>query len=102
MKKYTIVVTYKSQQIKKMCCAKNVKDAAELLGVNTYFINKYGYKTKIDTSFDGIISSFDSGLLWEKEKSLINVEMPLERMKSLIDWHKDPENKKFRESIGID
>jgi hypothetical protein len=89
MKKYTISTMYRGQQITKMVCAKNTKEAASLLGVNTYTFNKYGFKNKIEKPFEGVIAYFDSGMLWREEKSLIRVEMPLERMIAIIDSHKD-------------
>jgi hypothetical protein len=92
MKKYTISIMYKQQQITKMVCAKNTKDAANLLGVNTYYINKYAFKNKIDKPFIGVIAYFDSGMLWNKEKNLIGIEMPLESLKAIIDTHKDKQN----------
>jgi hypothetical protein len=101
MKKYTISVMYRGQQITKMVCAKNVNEASELLGVNTYFINRYGYKNKIDSPFNGVVAYFDSGNLWRKEKSLIRVEMPLERLIAIIDSHQDKSYAKFKKQIGI-
>ena len=101
MKKYTISTMYRGQQITKMVCAKNAKIAADLLGVNTYFINKYGFKNEIETPFDGVIAYFDSGLLFREEKSLIRVEMPLERLIAIIDSHKDKSYAQFKKEIGI-
>jgi len=101
MKKYTISAMYRGQQITKMVCAKNVKEASELLGVNTYFINKYGYKNKIDIPFNGVVACFDSGMLYTKEKSLIGVKMPLERLIAIIDSHQDKSYAKFKKQIGI-
>lgn len=88
MKIYTISVLYKGQQITKMACAKNVKEAANILEVNTYFINTYGFKNKIENPFSGVIAYFDSGLLWRHEKDLIEVKMPLDELKALIDKYK--------------
>ena len=99
MKKYTISVIHRGQQITKMVCAKNTKEASILLGVNTYFINKYGFKNKIETPFDGVIAYFDSGMLWEKEKSLIRVKMPLEKLTAIIDTYKDKEYADFKKQI---
>ena len=87
---------YRGQQITKMVCAKNTKEAAELLGVNTYFINKYGFKNKVETPFDGVIAYFDSGMLWREEKSLIRVEMPLERLMAIIDSYQDKAYQEFK------
>lgn len=101
MKKYTISTIYRGQQITKMVCAKNTKEAANLLGVNTYTINKYGFKYKIEKPFDGVIAYFDSGMLWREEKSLIRVEMPLERMIAIIDSHKDKSYQEFKKQMGI-
>ena len=101
MKKYTISVMYRGQQITKMVCAKNTKEAAELLGVNTYFINKYGFKNKVETPFDGVIAYFDSGMLWREEKSLIRVEMPLERLMAIIDSYQNKAYQEFKKQMGI-
>jgi hypothetical protein len=101
MKKYTISVMHRGQQITKMVCAKNTKEAANLLGVNTYFINKYGFKNKIETPFDGVIAYFDSGVLWREEKSLISVEMPLERLIAIIDSYQDKAYTQFKTQMGI-
>jgi hypothetical protein len=101
MKKYTISVMHRGQQITKMVCAKNTKEAANLLGVNTYFINKYGFKNKIETPFDGVIAYFDSGVLWREEKSLIRVEMPLERLIAIIDSYQDKAYAQFKTQMGI-
>jgi hypothetical protein len=89
MKKYTISVIYRGQQITKMVCAKNAKIAANILGVNPYHINKYGFKNKIETPFDGVIAYYDSGMLWRERKDLIRVEMPLERLIDIIDSYQD-------------
>lgn len=80
---------HRGQQITKMVCAKNTKDAANLLGVNAYFINKYGFKNKVEKPFEGVVAYFDSGMLWREEKSLIRVEMPLERLIAIIDSYQD-------------
>jgi hypothetical protein len=101
MKKYTISVMHRGQQITKMVCAKNTKEAANLLGVNAYFINKYGFKNKIETPFDGVIAYFDSGMLWREEKSLIRVEMPLERLIAIIDSYQDKSYAQFKTQMGI-
>ena len=101
MKKYTISVMHRGQQITKMVCAKNTKEAANLLGVNTYFVNKYGFKNKIETPFDGVIAYFDSGMLWREEKSLIRVEMPLERLIAIIDSYQDKSYTQFKTQMGI-
>jgi hypothetical protein len=101
MKKYTISVMHRGQQITKMVCAKNTKEAANLLGVNTYFINKYGFKNKIETPFDGVVAYFDSGMLWREEKSLIRVEMPLERLIAIIDSYQDKAYAQFKTQMGI-
>lgn len=92
---------YKGQQITKMACAKNTKEAAALLEVNTYFINKYGFKNKVETPFEGVIAYFDSGMLWREEKSLIRVEMPLEQLIAIIDSYKDKEYKEFKKQLGV-
>ena len=92
---------YKGQQITKMVCAKNAKDAAKLLEVNVYYIKKYGYISKIDKTFQGVVAYFDSGMLWENEKSLIRVEIPLERMIAIIDSYKDKSYQKFKMQMGI-
>ena len=101
MKKYTISVMHRGQQITKAVCAKNTKEAANLLGVNTYFINKYGFKNKIEIPFDGVIAYFDSGMLWRNEKSLIGVEMPLERLIAIIDSYQDKAYAQFKTQMGI-
>jgi len=101
MKKYTISVMYRGQQITKMACAKNTKEAADLLGVNTYFINKYGFKNKVETPFEGVIAYFDSGMLWREEKSLIRIEMPLERLMAIIDSYQDKAYQEFKKQFGI-
>ncbi len=90
---------YRGQQITKMACAKNVKKAAELLNVNTYFINRYGFKNRIDNPFDGVIAYFDSGMLWREEKSLIRVKMPLERLTAIIDSYNDKGYAEFKKLI---
>jgi hypothetical protein len=95
MKKYTISVLYRGEQITKMVCAKNAKDAAALLGVNTYFINKYGYKNKTENPFEGVIAYFDSGMLWREERGLLRVEMPISELQAIIDSHV---NKKYQKS----
>ena len=99
MKKYTISSMYRGQQITKMVCAKNTKDAADLLGVNTYYINKYGLKNKVEKSFEGVVAYFDSGMLWHEEKSLIRVEMPLERLMALIDSYQNKAYQKFKNRL---
>ena len=101
MKKYTISVMYRGQQITKMVCAKNTKDAANLLGVNAYFINKYGFKNKVEKPFEGVVAYFDSGMLWREEKSLIRVEMPLERLIAIIDSYQYKAYQEFKKQIGI-
>jgi len=101
MKKYTISTLYRGQQITKSVCAKNISEAAEKLDVNSYFIKAYGYINKVETTFEGILSSFDSGMLWEKEKHLIRVIMPLEELTSIIDKYKDKEYGDFKKNIGI-
>lgn len=82
-----------------MC--KNTKEAAELLGVNTYFINKYGFKNKVETPFEGVIAYFDSGMLWREERSLIMAEMPLERLIAIIDSYQDKAYQEFKKQMGI-
>jgi hypothetical protein len=101
MKKYKIDTIYRGQQITKMVCAKSAKEAANLLEVNTYFINKYALKNKTNEPFKGVLAYFDSGLLFTKEKDLIRVKMPLERLKAIIDTHKDKEYKTFKQQMGI-
>lgn len=91
---------HRGQQITKMVCAKNKQDAANLLGVNTYFINKYAFINKIETPFEGIIAYFDSGMLWVEEKSLIRVEMPLERLIAIIDSYQDKAYQEFKKQMG--
>ncbi len=92
---------YRGQQITKMVCAKNTKEAANLLGVNSYYINKYGHKNKIEKPFEGVMAYFDSGMLWREERSLIRVEITLERMIAIIDSHKDKEYQEFKKQMGI-
>lgn len=87
---------HRGQQITKMVCAKNTKDAANLLGVNEYFINKYGFKNKVENPFEGVVAYFDSGMLWREEKSLIRVKMPLERLIAIIDSYKDKAYQEFK------
>lgn len=101
MKKYTYNSLYRGQQIIIMCCAKNAKEAAEKFDINTYNVNTYCLKSKIENPFNGIIAYFDSGNLWEKEKNLIRVEMPLDELKKIIDKQKDLEYKEFEKSLGI-
>jgi hypothetical protein len=40
-------------------------------------------------------------MLWREEKSLIRVEMPLERMIAIIDSHKDKSYQYFKKQMGI-
>jgi hypothetical protein len=101
MKKYIISVMYRGQQITKMVCAQNTKIAANLLGVNTYHINKYGFKNKIETPFDGVIAYYDSGMLWRERKDLIRVEMPLERLIDIIDSYQDEAKAQFKKQTGL-
>jgi hypothetical protein len=100
MKKYEISVVYRGQQITKIVCAKNALEAANLLEVNKYFINKYAFKNKINVPFEGIIAYYDSGYLWEKEKKFIRVKMPYEKLKSIIDQYKDKEYNDFLKNIN--
>jgi hypothetical protein len=99
MKKYKIDTIYRGQQITKMVCAKSAKEAANLLEVNTYFINKYALKSSIDNPFNGVTAYFDSGMMWSAEKDFIRVEMPLEKLKAIIDTHKDKEYKIFKQQM---
>ena len=101
MKKYIISVMYRGQQITKMVCAKNIKEAANLLEVNTYFIKAYGYNMKTDAPFTGVIAYFDSGMLWGKEKGFIKIEMPLDELKALVDKHRDVEYSEFKKEVDI-
>ena len=101
LKKYTISVMYRGQQITKIACARNTKEAADLLGVNVYFINRYGFKEKTNTPFDSVIAYFDSGMLWRQEKSLIGVKMPLEELIALIDRYKNKEYEQFKAQIEL-
>jgi hypothetical protein len=101
MKKYTVSVLYRGQQIEKSVCAKNIKQASEMLELGQYFIKTYGYCSKVDNIFNGVLSSFDSGMLWEKEKLLIRVKIPFEELKLIIDKYKDEEYRGFNKKIGI-
>ena len=101
MKKYTISVMYRGQQITKMVCAKNTKEAADLLKVNVYYINNNGFKNKVDNPFNGVVAYFASGMLWRERKDLIRVEMPLERLIAIIDSYKDKEYAQFKKKMGV-
>lgn len=89
MKKYIIPTTYRGQQIYNMVCAKSDKHASVLLNTNVYFIRKYARKSDDTEYFNGIMSYFDSGLLWKKEKKFINKKMQNVEIKELIDKHVD-------------
>lgn len=101
MKKYIYDTIYRGQQITKMCCANNAKEAAKKLEISIYNINKYCRKVKIENKFDGVIALFDSGYLWRERKDLIRKEIPLFELISIIDNYKDKEYEKFKISIGI-
>lgn len=93
MKRYIYNIVYKHQQITKEVCAKNVKEAAEKLGTNTYNVTKYCNRAPIDEPFEGVIAYFDSGELWRTRKDLIRVKMPYEELKSIIDAHRAEQSK---------
>jgi len=99
MKKYTYSTTHRGQPITKMCCAKNVKEAAYLLDTNVYCLSKYGFKNKIENPFEGVVAYFDSGMLWREERSLIRVEMPLDELIKLINKHQDKNYNEFKKKI---
>lgn len=101
MKKYRYGTLYRGQQIDIEVCAKNNRDAAEKLGISTYYISKYCYVNKIETPFEGVLASFNSGMLWEKERHLIGVKMPYDELKAIIDGHKDKQYAAFEKEIGI-
>jgi hypothetical protein len=91
MKKFTYNCLYRGQQITKVVCAKNVKEASEKLNINTYNVTKYCNVIKTDNSFEGVIAYIDSGMLWRKRKDLSRIEMPFDELKAIIDTYKDEE-----------
>ena len=40
-------------------------------------------------------------MLWREEKSLIRIEMPLERLMAIIDSYQDKAYQEFKKQIGI-
>jgi hypothetical protein len=96
MKKYIYSTIYRGQQIEKIVCAKNLTEAAKKLEITIYTAKKYCLINDTDTPFDDIRGMFYSGMLWEKEKHLIRVEMPLEKLKVIVDTYKDKEYNTFK------
>ena len=99
LRKFTYPKMYRGQQIFQICWAKSDKEASLILDTTVHNIKTYC--TKIDTGevFDGIMAYFDSGMLWEKEKSLIGELMPMETMKQLIDLHMNDKAKQTKSYI---
>jgi len=100
MKKYTMSVLYRGQQIEKIFWAKNNKEAASILNCSVYQIKTYAFKNNNGEYFEGIRAKFDSGMLWTLERNLLRKEMPLDEMIALIDKRKDEEWAKFKENIS--
>ena len=93
MKKFSYSDQYRGQQITKLVCAKNAKEASEKLGINIYTVRKYCLSSKTEDTFEGVMAYFDSGMLWRERKDLIQVIMPLEELKTIIDTCKTQHEK---------
>lgn len=89
MKKYTYNTVYRGQQITKMCCAKSRREAAIKLGISSYQANHYLLFQDTDTTFEGIMAYFDSGMLYRHMPELIKVEMEYDKLKAIIDEYKN-------------
>lgn len=95
LKVYRYNTLYRSQPICLKFLASTYDEAAKKLNIKLYEAKKYCLKVDAEEHFEGMIASFNSGLLWSKEKALINKEMPFEDLKKIIDKHIDEKYKSF-------
>jgi hypothetical protein len=94
-KRYIFATVYRGYQVHKQCTAKNVTEAAEKLGTNTYTIQKWALKTTVDEPIEGIVAHIDSGYIIfdEGRHDLMRKLMPWDELRSIIDEYV---NKKYK------
>jgi hypothetical protein len=81
----------------KVLWAKSHGDAARELEITYHGLRRYSKISAEGTPFKGIRAYFNAGTLADKERGQVNVVMPLERLKAIIDRYKELEVKYFKE-----
>jgi hypothetical protein len=103
MNKYSYPAMYRGIQIHKTCWAKSDSEASKKLNITIYMIRNYTSKYHKGDVFDDVKAYMDSGkIIFDfGRKDLMNKELPIKEIQSIIDQYQDKAYQKFKTQMGL-